>query len=169
LFGQELGGRGAPAGELAAQGAWGDAGFGDGVGGVEGEDADDGAGGAERLLPFEGLGASEGFRRDSAAVAAIGARGGLEAVEAVFLVDALPAGEGGGGDRAAGGVGDVVGAAGDLLAESVFAARGVLAANEGQNEGVSEESNLSASIFRVRHGNLQMGCEVQYSRKPRQT
>jgi hypothetical protein len=62
LLGQELGGGGATAGELAAQGAWGDAWFGDGVGGIEGEDANDGAGGAEGLLAFEGLGAVEGFR-----------------------------------------------------------------------------------------------------------
>jgi hypothetical protein len=54
LFGEELGGSRAAAGKLAAQGTWGDAGFGDGVSGVEREDADDGAGGAEGLLAFEG-------------------------------------------------------------------------------------------------------------------
>jgi hypothetical protein len=151
LFGEELGGSRATAGELAAQGTWGDAGFGDRVGGVEGEDADDGAGGAERLLPFEDLGAVEGFRRDGATVAAVGARGRLEAVEAVLLVDAFPASKRGGGDGAAGRAGDVVVAVGDLLTQLVFAARWVLAANEGQDEGVAKEGDLGASIFRIGH------------------
>jgi hypothetical protein len=147
LFGEELGGSGTTAGELAAQGTWGDAGFGNGVGGVEGEDADDRAGGAERLLPFEDLGAIEGFRGDGATVAVIGARCGFEAVEAALLVDALPASKGGGGDGAAGGIGDVIRAAGDLLAESVFAAGRILAADERQNEGIAKESNLGTSIW----------------------
>jgi hypothetical protein len=43
LFGEEMGSSRATAGELAAQGARGDTGFRDGVGGVKREDADDGA------------------------------------------------------------------------------------------------------------------------------
>jgi len=92
LLGQELGGGSATAGELAAQGTGSEAGFGDGVGSVEGKDADDGAGGAEGLLAFEGLGPIEGLWRDSATRAPVGAGLGLEAVEASFLVDAFPAG-----------------------------------------------------------------------------
>jgi hypothetical protein len=72
---------------------------------------------------------------------------GLEAVETALLVDALPAGEGGGGDGAAGRVGDVVVAAGDLLAQLMFAAGRVLAADEGQDEGIAEEGSLGTSIF----------------------
>ena len=74
-------------------------------------------------------------------------RGGLEAVEATLLVDALPASKGGGGDGAAGRAGEVVVAVGDLLAESAFAAGRVRAANEGQDEGIAEEGNLGTSIF----------------------
>jgi hypothetical protein len=103
------------------------------------------------LLPFEDLGAVEGFRRDGATVAAVGARGRLEAVEAVLLVDAFPASKRGGGDGAAGRAGDVVVAVGDLLTQLVFAARWVLAANEGQDEGVAKEGDLGASIFRIGH------------------
>jgi hypothetical protein len=147
LFGEELGGSRATAGELAAQGTWGDVGFGDRVSVVEREDADDGAGGAEGLLTLENFGAVEGFRGDGATVVTVGARCGLEAVEASLLVDALPASKGGDGDRAAGRAGDVVVAAGDLLAELAFSTGRVLAANEGQDEGIAEEGNLGTSIF----------------------
>jgi hypothetical protein len=61
LLGQELGSGGTAAGELAAQSARSNARFGDGVGGVEREDADDGAGRTEGLLTFEGLGPVEGL------------------------------------------------------------------------------------------------------------
>jgi hypothetical protein len=90
LLGQELGGSRATARELAAERTWGEAGFGDGVGGIEGEDADDGAGGAEGLLALEGLGAVEGFGGDSATDTTVGAGLGLEAVEAPLLIGALP-------------------------------------------------------------------------------
>jgi hypothetical protein len=65
----------------------------------------------------------------------------------MFPVDALPASKSGGGDRAAGRAGDVIVAAGDLLAESAFAAGRVLSANEGQDEGLAEEGNLGTTIF----------------------
>jgi hypothetical protein len=38
-------------------------------------------------------------------------------------------------------------AAGDLLAELAFSTGRVLAANEGQDEGIAEEGNLGTSIF----------------------
>jgi hypothetical protein len=151
LLGQQLGSGSATAGELAAQGARGEAGFGDGVGGVEGEDADDGAGGAERLLAFEGLGAVEGFGGDGAAGATVGAGLGSEAVETVLLVDVLPAGERGSGDGATRGVRDVVGTAGDLLAQLALASGRVLAADERQDQGVAEEGDLGATILRIGH------------------
>jgi hypothetical protein len=72
---------------------------------------------------------------------------GLEAVEALLLVDAFPASEGGGGDGAAGGARDVIAAAGNLLSEFVFAAGRVLAADEGQDEGVAKESDLGTLVF----------------------
>ena len=62
LLGEELGGGGAATGQLAAQGARGDALFGDRVGLVEREDFDDGTSRTERLLPLESLGAVEGIR-----------------------------------------------------------------------------------------------------------
>jgi hypothetical protein len=106
---------------------------------------------AEGLLAFEGLGAVEGLWGDSAAVAAVGAGLWLEAVEAALLVDAFPAGEGGGGDGAAGRVGDIVVTAGNLLPQLVFAAGRVLAADEGQDEGIAKESDLGTSILKIGH------------------
>ena len=121
LLGEELGSGGAAESELAAQGARCDASFGDGVGLVEGEDFDDGASGTEGLLALEGFGAVEGLGGDGAGLASVASGLGLEAVEAFLLVEPFPAGEGGGADSAAGGVGDVVVASGDLLAQLLLA------------------------------------------------
>jgi hypothetical protein len=147
LLGQELGSGGVTAGQLAAQGTRGDTGFGDRVGLVEREDTDDGAGGTEGLLPFEGLGAVESFRRDGATSALVGARSGLEAIKAALLVDALPASEGGGGEGASGRVGDVVGTVDDLSSQLLLAAGRVLAPDEGQDEGVAKESDFGTAIW----------------------
>jgi hypothetical protein len=169
LFGEELGSGGAAAGELAAQGARGDAWFRDGGGVVEGEDADDGAGRAQGLLALEGFGAVESLWGNGTTGAAVGARLGLEAVETLLLIDLFPAGESGGGEGAAGGIGDIVVAVGDLLAQPLLAAGRVLAPDQGQDEGVAEEGDLSASIFGIGHGQPPDKRWAQYSRKAGRT
>jgi hypothetical protein len=40
-------------------------------------------------------------------------------------------------------------AAGDLLAQALLAAGRVVAADEGQNEGVAKEGDLGASVFSI--------------------
>jgi len=121
LLGEELGGGGAATGELAAQGAGGDAFFGDRVCLVEGEYLDDGTGGAEGLLPFEGLSPVEGVRRDGAGLTFVTSGFGFEAIEALLLVKPFPAGEGAGADGTAGGVRNIVVTGGDLLAQFLLA------------------------------------------------
>lgn len=158
LLDEELGGGGAATGQLAAQGARGDAFFGDRVGLVEGEDFDDGTSGAEGLLSLEGFSPVEGVRRDGAGLAFVSPGFGLEALESALLVDPFPAGESAGADGATGGVGDVVVTGGDLLAQLAFAAR-----DEGQDEGVTKESDLGTSVFR--HGSASWTSCPQYSRE----
>jgi hypothetical protein len=46
---------------------------------------------------------------------------------------------------------DVIGAAGDLLAQLVLAAGRVLAADEGQDQSIAEEGDLGATILRSGH------------------
>jgi len=162
LLDEELGRCGASEGELAAQGAGGDAHFGDGVGPVEREDGDDGAGGAEGLLALEGFGPVEGLRRESAGLSFVSSRLGLEAVEAALLVETFPAGEGGGADGATGGVGDVVAAGGDLPSQLLLAPRRVLAPQQGQDERVAKEGDFGTSVFRVGHGSASW-CDVGLS------
>jgi hypothetical protein len=112
LLVEELGGGGIAAGQVAAERARGNAFLGDRVGLVEGEDLDDGAGGAMGLLALEGLGAIEGFLRDGTGLTAVGAGLWFEPIEAVLAVDSLPAGEGGGTDGGARDVRNVVMTAG---------------------------------------------------------
>jgi len=149
LLGEELGGGSAALSEVATQGTRGKTSFGDGIGLVEGEDAGDGAGRAMGLLALESFGAVEGGRGDDPGLALVAAREGLEAVEAVGSVAAFPAGEGGNADSAAGGVGDVVVAGGDLLPQVPLAAGRVLVTQKGQDEGVTEEDDLGALIFGI--------------------
>ena len=81
---------------------------------------------------------------------------GLRPSKPCCLVDAFPAGEGGGADGAAGGVGDVVVAGGDLLPQPLLAAGWVLATQQGQDEGVAKEGDLGASWSAFGHGCLLM-------------
>ena len=115
LLGQQLSGSGSALGEMAAQGTWGEACFGDGVGVVEGEDVGHGAGRAVGLLSFESFGPVEGVGRDGAGLALVTPGFGLEALEALLSIATFPAAQGGGADGVAGGVRDVVVAGGDLL------------------------------------------------------
>jgi hypothetical protein len=100
------------------------------------------------LLSLEGFSPVEGVRRDSAGLAFVSPGLGFEALESALLADPFPAGESAGADGATGGVRDVVVSDGDLLAQLAFAARWVLAADEGQDEGVTKESDLGTSVFR---------------------
>jgi hypothetical protein len=136
LLGQELGGRRVAQGELAAQGAGGNRLLGDGLGAVQAEGLDDGAGRAVGLLPFEGFGPVEGFGRDGARLAPVAARLGLEALKAFLVVAALPAAESRRADGAAIGMRDVVGTGSNLLAQATLAARLVVGPQQGQNERV---------------------------------
>ena len=117
LLDEELGGGGAAPGQLAAQGARGDALFGNGVGLIEGEYVDDGTGGTEGMLPFEGFGPIESVQRDGAGLAFVSSGLGFEAVESALSVESFPAGEGAGADGAARGVRNIVVIGGDLLAQ----------------------------------------------------
>jgi hypothetical protein len=93
LFGAQPDGGGAPEGELAAQGAGSDAGFGDRVGVIEFEQPDDGSSGAMRLLPFEHFSPVEGFGGDGAGLFPVGAGLGFETFKVVQAIEPFPAGE----------------------------------------------------------------------------
>ena len=149
LLGQELGRRGVAQGQLAAQGAGRNRLLGDGLRGVHAQGLDDGAGRAVGLLALEGFGPVEGLGRDGAGLAPVAAGFGLEAVKAVLVVAAFPAGQGGHADGAAGGVGDLVVAGGDLLPQPALAAGLVVAPQQGQDERVPEQRNLGAPFFGI--------------------
>jgi len=157
LLDEELGGGGAAAGQLAAQGARGNAFFGDRVGLVEGQYLDDGTSGTEGLLPLEGLGPVESVRRDGAGLAFVSSRLGFEAVESVLSIEPFPAGKGAGADGATGGVRDIVVASGDLLAQFLLASGWILAPYQGYDEGVAEEGDFGTSVFRVGHSSASCG------------
>ena len=149
LLGEELGRRRIAERQLAAQGTWRNGIFRDGLGGVHAQGLNDGAGRAMRLLALERLGAVEGVGRDAARLAAVVAWLRLEAVKAILLVLALPAGQRWPADGAAGGVGDLVIAGGDLLAQAALAAGLKLVAQQGQDERVPEQRNGGAALLGI--------------------
>jgi hypothetical protein len=94
VFDEELGSSGTTVGKVATKSTGSDVVFGDGVGVIEGKDADDGAGGAEGLLPLERLGTIKRFAGDGTRNTSVRARLGFEAIEAVQEIGGFPAGQG---------------------------------------------------------------------------
>jgi hypothetical protein len=152
LFGAQADGGGASEGELAAQGAGSDAGFGDRVGVIQLEQLDDGSRGTVGLLALEHLGPVESFEGDGAGLFPVGAGLGFETIKAFQAIEPFPAGEGGDADGAARRVGNLIAASGDFLPELLLAAWRVLAAQQGQDEGVAKERDLGQPILRIGHG-----------------
>ena len=143
-LGQASGGS-ATDGQLAGECPRREALLGDGTGRVPFEDVGHGAGGAAGQLTLEGLGAVEGFGREGTRSAAVGAWPGLEGVKAAGEVVLLPAAQGGDADGAALGVGDEVLLGGDGLADLALGAVALsVVAQQGQNEGVAEQSHLGS-------------------------
>jgi hypothetical protein len=152
LLGAQPNGGGASEGELAAQGAGSDVGFRDWIGVIEFEQLDDGSRGAVGLLALERLGPVESFWGDGAGLFPVGARVRLETVKAFQAIETFPASESGDADGAARRVGDLVAASSDFLPQLLFAAWWVLAAQQGQDEGVAKERDLGQSILGIGHG-----------------
>jgi hypothetical protein len=98
---------------------------------IEGEDVNDRTRGAKGLLALEGLGTIDGVGGDGAGSAAVLAGFGFQPIKTLLAVMALPAGKGGRADGAAGRMGDVVVAFGDLLPLASFAARWELTPEQG--------------------------------------
>jgi hypothetical protein len=165
LLGEEVRCDGVAERQVAAEGAWGDALLGDGVGLIEGEYLDDRASGAQRLLTLERLGAIEGLLRDGARLVTVGTRLGFEALKALFLVDALPPAERGRADGGARRIGNLVMTARDLLTQGLLAAGRIFAPDEGQDERVTKECDRGASVFGLGHINTSFKICTQYSRR----
>jgi len=101
------------------------------------------------LLAFEGLSPVQGGLGDGTLAAAIGAGPGFEGLKAATPVVALPLAESRCPYTAAATEGDVIFLAGQSGQETAFLAGGILAAQEGQDEGVAEEGHLGAFLFGI--------------------
>jgi len=143
--------------QMSTQSAWGNTFLGDGVGLIEGQHRDDGAGRAVGLLTFKGLSAVEGLLRDNAGLTTIGAGLGFESIEPAFAVEPLPAGQRGRTDGGARRMGDVVLSAGDLLAQPLFPSGRIVVPQEGQDERVPEQRDFGASVFGLGHFSASFG------------
>ena len=128
-----------------------DALLGDGTGLIEGEDPDDGAGRAVWLFPLERLSAVERLLGNGTGLATVGAGLGLEALETILKIKSLPASESGRADGRARRVGNIIVAAGNLLAQRLLPAGRVFASYEGQDERVAEQGDFSASFCGLGH------------------
>jgi len=100
-------------------------------------------------LAFEGLGPIKSLGRDGAWLVPVATSFGLEAIKASLIVAALPAAQGGRADGAAGGVGDLVVAGGDLFPQPPLATGLVVAPQQGQDKGVPKQRDLRAALFGV--------------------
>jgi hypothetical protein len=101
------------------------------------------------LLALEGFGPVEGHGGDGPRLAAVAARLGLEPCKAVLVVAALPAGQGRHANLTPAGVGDLVVAGGNQLPQTALAAGLVLASQQGQDERVPEQRNVSAAFLGI--------------------
>jgi hypothetical protein len=153
LLGEELCGSSAPLGEVAAEGAWGNVCLRGWMGLVERKDLYDRACGAKGLLALERFCAVEGFRGKRPGMTVVRARLWFEALKAFLLVDTFPAGECGCADGVSGRVRDVVVLCGDPATHLLLAAGWVLAAQQGQDEGVTKEGDRGVFVG-VGHGCL---------------
>jgi hypothetical protein len=130
-------------GQVAAQGAGGNRGFGGRAGRVALKDGGDGAGGAGGEFALEGFGAVEGVGGEDPRGAPVAAGSGLEGVKAAGAVGALPAAQGGAADGVALGVGDGMMLARDGGAQvALGAVARAVVAEEGQDEGIAEQGDL---------------------------
>jgi hypothetical protein len=128
LLGTQSDGGGTPEGELTAQGAGSDVGFGDRVGVIQFKHVDDGSSGAMRLLTLEGFGPIQGFGGNGARLFPVGTGPGFETLKALQAIETFPASEGGDADGAARRVRNLVVASGDSFTQLLFATWRVLAA-----------------------------------------
>jgi len=80
-----------------------------------------------------------------------GAGLGLETLEAILAIKALPPSKSGHADGRARRVGNIIVAAGHLLAQGLLATSWILTPDEREDECVAKERDLGASIFGLGH------------------